>query len=59
MRGLTFIDSAGVRAILICRDAPGASGRSLALSQPRGQVRDVLARLGLLDRLTVLEGATT
>jgi len=55
LSGLTFIDSIGVHAILICNDTPTATGRSLTLLEPRGQVRDVLARLGLLDRLTVLE----
>jgi anti-anti-sigma factor len=52
LRELTFIDPCGVAAILRC-----ASGEacSLTLREPRGQVRDTLLRLGLLDRLTVVE----
>lgn len=55
LSGLTFIDSTGVRTILRCAQRNVCS---LTLSEPRGQVRDVLLRLGLLNHLTVLEGDT-
>jgi anti-anti-sigma factor len=56
LTGLTFIDSSGVRTILGARLAARPTAYSQTLLDPNGQVRDVFARLGLLDRLAVLEG---
>jgi anti-sigma B factor antagonist len=55
LSGVTFIDCGGLFAILRCHLACRDSGCSLTLLHPSGQVRDLLARVGLLDRLTVLE----
>jgi anti-sigma B factor antagonist len=55
LTGLTFIDSSGVRVIVACRLAPHPTACSLRLLDPGSQVHDVFARLGLLDRLTVVE----
>jgi len=55
LTGLTFLDSSGIRAILGCRQIQTASACSLTLLGAHGQVRDVLTRLGLLERLTVIE----
>jgi anti-anti-sigma factor len=55
LSGVTFIDCGGLFAILRCHLACRDSGCSLTLLHPSGQARDLLARVGLLDRLTVLE----
>jgi anti-anti-sigma factor len=49
--GLTFIDSSGVSAILSC----WGSARAMRVVEPRGQVRDALARLGLLELLIAVD----
>ena len=55
LSAVTFIDSGGVRALLLCRQACLHHACSLALLDPPEQVRGVLARVGLLARLRIIE----
>jgi anti-anti-sigma factor len=46
---LHFVDSAGIRCLLICRTAAEAAGSRLVLAAPSPQVARVLGITGLLD----------
>ncbi|WP_436534281.1 STAS domain-containing protein [Actinoplanes sp. HUAS TT8] len=48
---LTFLDSAGVQALIECQTAACARGRRLALRDPMPIVHQVLTITGLLDDL--------
>jgi anti-sigma B factor antagonist len=50
---LSFLDTIGLRTILICRERCLNSGCSLTVASPSAQVRRLLQRLGLLDYLTL------
>jgi anti-sigma B factor antagonist len=52
---VTFIDCCGLSAILRCHQACRDGSCSLTLLHPSEQVRELLARVGLLDRLAVIE----
>ena len=51
LRGLRFLDSTGIRALLEARDRCRADGRSFALLLEPGGVRRTLEICGLLDML--------
>ncbi len=55
LSGVNFMDCGGLFAILRCHQACRDSACSLMLLHPSEQVRALLARVGLLDRLTVIE----
>jgi len=55
LSGLAFIDSSGIGALLQTRERAAESGRELTLIHPQPQVLGVLARLGLLGHLRVLQ----
>jgi anti-sigma B factor antagonist len=55
LSGVSFIDCWGLFAILRWHQACRDSACSLTLLHPSEQVCDLLARVGLLDRLTVIE----
>jgi anti-anti-sigma factor len=46
---LTFVDSAGVRCLLVCRAAAQDAGCRLLLAEPSRQVTGILDCTGLLD----------
>ena len=51
---LTFVDSSGVRVVLVADDRARASGRRLAVRLGRGPALRVFTALGLVDRFEVL-----
>lgn len=51
---LTFMDSSGMRAILVCRDLCERSGTRFALSGVAEQPRRVFEISGLLDELPLI-----
>ena len=50
--GVTFLDSAGIRAVLTARRIASEHGAALYLTDVRGNVLDVLTIMGLLDILS-------
>jgi anti-anti-sigma factor len=53
LSAVSFLDSAGLHAILTARERCHRSGGSLRLSSASPQVRALLARTGLLDHLSL------
>ena len=51
---LTFVDSSGVRVVLVADDHARAAGRRLAIRLGRGPALRVFTALGLVDRFEVL-----
>ncbi len=51
---LTFVDSSGVRVVLVADDHARAAGRRLAIRLGRGPALRVFSALGLVDRFEVL-----
>ena len=51
---LTFVDSSGVRVILVAEDHARAAGRRLAVRLGRGPALRVFSALGLVDRFELL-----
>ena len=56
LRDVTFIDSSGLRVLLLASRASGADG--LALLEPSGHVRRVLEMTGLVDAFRIRIGAS-
>jgi anti-anti-sigma factor len=54
---MTFIDAAGVRCLLTCREAADTAGVTMTLRAPTPEVTRVLSALGLLDHF-VIAGAS-
>jgi anti-sigma B factor antagonist len=55
LSAVTFMDCNGLYAILRCHQRCRDGGCSLTLLDPSEQVSDLLARVGLLDRLTIIQ----
>lgn len=53
---LDFVDSSGIRLVLLADERARTAGRALAVRLGTGPARRVFDLLGLLDRLTVLDG---
>ena len=51
---LTFVDSSGVRVVLVADDRARAAGRRVAIRLGRGPALRVFSALGLVDRFEVL-----
>ena len=51
LSGVTFMDAAGVRALLEARDAAAVDGRRVVVHRPSACVRRLLAVVGLIDAL--------
>ena len=51
---LAFVDSSGVRVVLVADDHARAAGRRLAVRLGRGPALRVFTALGLVDRFEVL-----
>jgi anti-anti-sigma factor len=49
LRGVSFLDCAGVRTLLMCESAAGNAGCSLTLTSPHPRVSRVLHTVGLLE----------
>lgn len=56
---LTFVDSSGIRLVLLAQDRAHARGARLALRLGDGAAHRVFRTLGLLDRLDVVDHPTT
>jgi len=54
LSGLTFVDSSGVRLVLLADDRARSAGRRLAVRLGTGHALRVFQALGLLDKLDVL-----
>ena len=54
LSGLTFVDSSGVRLVLLADDRARAAGRRLAVRLGTGHALRVFQALGILDKLDVL-----
>ena len=54
LSGLTFVDSSGVRLVLLADDRARAAGRRLAVRLGTGHALRVFQALGLLDKIDVL-----
>ena len=54
LSALRFVDSSGVRVVLLADDRARAAGRRLAVRLGTGSALRVFAALGLVDRLEVL-----
>ena len=54
LSALRFVDSSGVRVVLLAEGRARAAGRRLAVRLGTGSALRVFAALGLLDRLEVL-----
>jgi anti-anti-sigma factor len=52
---LDYVDSSGVRLVLLAQDAAAEQGRRLAVRLGHGQTRRVFDMLGLTARLDVLD----
>ena len=50
-RGLTFMDSSGLRSLLIARAAAEEAGAAFRISQPSAALRHMVERTGLQGRL--------
>jgi anti-anti-sigma factor len=50
-RGLTFLDSSGLRSLLRARAAADEAGAAFRISQPSPALRHMIERTGLQDRL--------
>jgi anti-sigma B factor antagonist len=50
-RGLTFLDSSGLRSLLIARAAAEEAGAAFRISQPSPALRHMVERTGLQNRL--------
>ena len=50
-RGLTYLDSSGLRSLLRARAAAEEAGAAFRISQPSPAVRRMVERTGLKDRL--------
>jgi anti-sigma B factor antagonist len=55
LAGLRFVDSTGVRLILLADERARQAGRRLALRLGDGGARRVFTALGLVDRFEVLD----
>lgn len=55
LRGLSFIDSSGLRAVIAADLRFRGEGRRLVLVKRAGQVEDVLKLTGLADRLELAD----
>jgi anti-anti-sigma factor len=55
LRGVTFLDSAGIRALLICRQEAARQGCALTLADPQPAVHQVLRITGLLQHFGLAE----
>lgn len=55
LSGLTFVDSSGVRLVLLADGRARAAGRRLAVCLGDGPALRVFHALGLLDKLEVVE----
>jgi anti-sigma B factor antagonist len=53
LAGVTFLDSAGIRAIVSAHEQLSASGAALTIRRPSDVARRVFEIAGLLDHLTV------
>jgi anti-anti-sigma factor len=53
---LTFVDSSGVRLVLMADDRARAAGRRIAVRLGTGPARRVFEALGLLDKLDIVPG---
>jgi anti-anti-sigma factor len=53
---LTFVDSSGVRLVLLADDRARAAGRRVAVRLGTGPARRVFQALGLLDKLDIVPG---
>ena len=58
LRGLTFIDSQGLHALLTIRRHADASEAELVLAHPPGILRHLLEITGLADAFSVVDGDT-
>ena len=54
LSALTFVDSTGVRVVLLADDRARAAGRRLAVRLGKGPALRVFTALGLVDKLEVL-----
>ena len=54
---LTFVDSSGVRLVLLADDRARAAGRRLGVRLGEGPALRVFQALGLLDKITVVPDA--
>ena len=54
LSNLTFVDSSGVRVVLLADDRARAAGRRLAVRLGTGPALRVFAALGLVERFEVL-----
>lgn len=52
---LTFVDSTGVRLVLLVDSRARAAGRRMAIRLGDGSARRVFSALGLLDKLEVVQ----
>jgi anti-sigma B factor antagonist len=59
LRGLVFLDSSGISALVAARHAAVAHGAALYVTEPRGQVLRVLSISGVLPTLTEADPART
>jgi anti-anti-sigma factor len=57
MSQLAFVDSSGVRLVLLAEENARVAGRRLAVRLGTGPARRVFAVLGLVDRLDVVDGS--
>ena len=55
LRGVTFLDSAGIRALLVCREEAARQGCALTLADPQPAVHQVLRITGLLPHFGLAE----
>jgi anti-anti-sigma factor len=56
LRGVTFLDSSGVRELMRAHRSVRTRGLDLVLVSPSAPVRRVLALLGLTEHLPVVDG---
>jgi anti-anti-sigma factor len=56
LRGVTFMDSAGVNELLRARSLLGREERALAVVCPPGPARRVLDAIGITDLFTLVRG---
>jgi anti-sigma B factor antagonist len=57
LRGLTFVDSSGLRVLLECWNSSNRYGFELAILMPGGQVREAIETAGLSNVLPIAEPA--
>ena len=53
--GVTFIDSSGIRALLVARQRCLDGGGAFALRQPSAQVSRLLELVGLIGTINIIE----